>query len=312
MKREPVVYAALLAAALLVAFRSWRQPERLETPGTVALWRARADRIQAIEFVRPGHRVDIQRHAAGTDSTYLWAIADTASFLVGGQSGADLLDALAEPQALRDLGKPSAADRHAFGLDTSRTRLLVRLPERTQELLIGAQVYSTGEHYVLETRTGHVYVLTSQAVQSLENAPQMLVERRLHAFTSDKIGSVAVTAVGRTRTMFRTGDNPTTGGNWATTAASKPDVSFAGFMQQLEGLWIAGYTPRENAATLTRVLRVEYTDKRGKPLGYLELFTRPGAGPTPEYYMRTELTHVLVRTITGSGENVTRDLPQLL
>ncbi len=313
MKREPIVYGVLLAASLLVAFRTWRGADRADAPKGVELWRDRADDIQAIDFERPGEKVHIQLRAGGTDSAYYWATADTAEYLVAKDAGQRLLDALAAPVGERDLGKPSAADRHAFGLDTARERITVRLSNHTRRLLVGASVYSTDERYVLDEGSGRVYPLRPDITQTFENAAGLLPERRMHGFAPDQVGGVTISGGGRTRAMRRAGDNPATGGNWvAPSGDQKPDVSFAGFMQQLGQLYVQSYAPRETGAGLTLVMRVDYTDKRGRPLGYLELLSRPASGPTPDYFLRSELTRGFVHGWSGTADNVAKDLPQVL
>jgi len=313
VRREPIVYGALLAASLLMAFRTWRAADRPDAPRGVELWRDRTGDIQAIEFERPGTKLQIQRRGAGSDSAYYWATTDTAAYLVGKDAGKRLLDALAAPVAERDLGKPSAADRRAFGLDTARERITVRLSDRTRRLLVGATVYSTDERYVLDEGSGHVYPLRPDITQTFENADGLLPERRMHAFAPDQVGGVTVSGGGRTRAMRRAGDNPATGGNWvAPNGDQKPDVAFAAFMQQLSQLYVQGYAPRETGAGLTLVMRVDYTDKRGRPLGYLELLSRPASGPTPDYFLRSELTRGFVHGWSGTADNVAKDLPQVL
>ncbi len=311
MKREPVVYGILVAAALLVAFRTWTQADRADAPVGTTLWHERADRIESIEYHRPGHDLLLVRRDANTDAPYFWATADTTAFQVGGEAGKRLLDALAAPVAVRDLGVPNAAERHEYGLDTARTRLVVRAGGRTRTLLVGGSVYSTDERYVVDPSSKRAYVVQQQAVQALENADQMLLERRLHAFQADQVGSVTLSSGKRTRTMRRVGDNPATGAIWtAPTGKAQADVTFANFMQRLEGMWVTGYAARENPAALTAVMRIDYRDKGGKPHGFFELW-RTTAGSPPQYFLRTELTHTFVRPFAGAAEGAEADLGQM-
>jgi hypothetical protein len=314
-----LTYAVLLVASLALAFRTWTHEDRGETAaGTVQPWQRRADDVVALEYTRPGQRLEIQRRGTG-DAAYLWATVDTSAFVVGADAGQRLLDALASPHALRDLGTPDARERHGYGLDTARTRLLIRFRDGSRDLLMGGTTYMTGDRYVLDHASGHVYVLPQGAVSPLDDAAQMLPERRLHAFTPERVAAVTLRGAGRTLSMRRlAGAGGGTGeagapapSGWAPAAGpERPDPAFGTFMQRLDGLWAASYAAREDSRTLVPVLRVDYADRWGRPLGFLELFRRPGSGPSPEYFARTELTRVLVRLYPGAGDNLAADVAQ--
>ncbi len=317
MKREPLVYAVLVVAALAVAFRTWTHQDRVATsPGTVEPWHESPDALLGLEYTGPGKRVEIHR-AGPADSSYLWATVDTSAFVVGEDVGQRLVSALATPHALRDLGVPANAQRHAFGLDTAHTRLVIRFRNGSHDLLIGGKAYLTGESYVLDRSSGHAYVLSADALAPLENAANMLPERRLHAFPPERVATVVVRGGGRTLNMQRLGPAPTdqtpsaTPAAWAPSAGpQRPDAAFATFMQRLNDLWSAAYTPRVEVRTLTPVLRVDYADARGHALGFLEIFRGPGSGPSAEYFARSELTRVLVRLYPGAGDNLAADIAQ--
>ncbi len=316
MRREPLVYAVLLVAALGVAFRTWTHEEQAAAaPGSAEAWHERADAIVSLELTRPGQRLLIRR--LDPDGTpYLWATTDTAEFLVDADAGQRLLDALAAPQALRDLGKPDAHTRQVYALDTARTRLVVRFGGRTRELVVGAPTYFTGDRYVLARPGDHAYVLPQQTLAPFDNPGQILMQHRLHTFSQDRVSAVTLRGAGRTWSMHRLGpvtspNGPAAPPAWAPMAGPQtPDAGFATFMQRVDGLWAMNYAPRQDPRALTLILRLEYADARGRPLGFFELFRRPGQAPVPEFFARSETTRVLVRLFPGAADKVANDLTQ--
>ncbi len=317
MRREPLVYAVLVVAALGVAFRTWTHEERAAAaPGAAVAWHERADALVSVELTQPGHHVLIRR--LDPDGTpYLWATTDTSQFLVSDESGPRLVDALAVPQALRDLGVPNARERRDYGLDTTRTRVVIRFGKRTRELLVGAPTYYTGDRYVLAQPGDHAYVLPQATLAPFDSPEQLLMQHKLHTFSQERVAAVTLSAGGRTWSMHRLGPagapkGPVPpAGAWAPlTGPQQPNVAYATFLQRVDGLWAAGYAPRQDPRALSPVLRLDYTDARGHALGYLELFRRPGQAPVPEFFARTETTRVLVRLFPGSADNLANDLAQ--
>lgn len=316
MKREPIIYAVLLLAALGMSYGTWTRQGRVsdgETAG-VQIWDDDADRIVGVVYAKPNQTVRVERRvdSAGRDPSYLWAIVDTAEFVVAEDPGKRLLEMLAAPRALRDLGPADAEKRKTFGLDSATARLTVQFRERERELIVGGPVFATADRYALEPTRDRIYVLPAELVQPLDNALSLLPERRLHWFAPSRIGTVTVRSGERTRTMLRTSGDTYSAATWAPPEApERADQTFANFIQRVEQLWVSRYAPRLDPATLTLVLRVDYVNERGRPLGFLELYRRPGQGETPEYYVRTELTRVPTRTYDGLAQGVERDLSQI-
>jgi len=313
VRREPLTYAVLLVAALGLAFRAWTHEKGEQpAPGSIEPWHRAANDIVGLQYTGPGLHVEIERRGTG-DAAYLWATTDTSAFVVGADVGQRLLDNLASPQAVRDLGVPAARARQGYGLDTARTHLVIRFQDGSRELLIGGPTYVASDRYVLDRTSGHAYVLPQGTVAPLENAVQMLPERRLHAFQPERVAAATLRGAGRTLSMHRLagGAGVPAASAWVPVAGTqRPDPAFGTFMQRLDGLWAASYAAREDLRTLATVFRLDYADRWGRPLGFLELFRNPGPGPSPQYYVRTELTRVLVRIDPGAGENLATDVAQ--
>jgi hypothetical protein len=314
-------HAVLLVVALAAAYLTWsRGSEAPPAPGSVELWEGRPDELQAIRFEGMGRNVVIERRSDDGGSM-LWAVVtplnpDSAAqlgvptrseFLVGEQ-GDELVRGLAAPRALRDLGTVDAEREREYGLVERTSKLEVDVDGDTHALTVGGFVFGTGDRYVREPESGRVYVLQSTLFPTLES-PETLTERRLHTFMPDQVRTVVVHAAGAERTMRR-GSSATGGDSWAPAdAPDRPDQTFGTFMERVTQLWAEQYAPQVDTGALTELLRVDYQNERGEPLGHLRLLR--ASGPTPEYYLLSEHTRVPVRAFAGTLEAVARDVEQL-
>lgn len=312
MRREPLVYSVLLVAALAVAFRTWLHKDNTETgPGNIPIWAGRPEGITGIEFTTPVYRLQLQRRGS-PGATYFWATEDTTSFRLDAGAGKRMVESLAAPHALRDLGKPDARAREAFGFDSARTRLVVHFGDSTRELLLGSTTITReGDRYVFEPRSGRAYVLPGSALPQFTDAEHLLVERQLHGFPRERLASVTVSSGGRSVTLNRELSSAGVEG-WAPAAApQRADAVLTSFMQKVDVLGAAGYAAREDPRSMTLLLRVDYAAKGGRRLGFLELYRRQGSGGSAEYFARSEVTGVLVRLYPGAGEAVESAVPVL-
>ena len=311
MKREPLVYSVLLVAALALAFRSWTHEDRSEfVQGKIELWQGQPDAIDSLEYFEPGHHL-VLRRAGPEKARYLWATEDTTDFRLDAGAAQRLLEALAAPRAELDLGAPDARARSAYGLDSSRTRLLVHFRNGSRELVLGTStVDRSGDRYALERSSGHAYILPALQLPPLTDAAQLLVEHRLHAFAPDSVATANVRTAGQTLAVRRipakgAANGPPAPARWVPVAGgAHADTAFPSFMMNVEAAATASYAAREDARTMTPVVRVAYADTRGRSLGFFELFQRPGNGGKSEYFARTELTGTLVRLYPGIGDNL--------
>ncbi len=310
MKREPVVYAVLLVAALALAFRTWTHEPTLDADaGKLPLWSGQPEAIDSVEYSEPGHHL-VMRQRGSPSARYLWATDDTASVRMDAGTGERLLGAVASPRAERDLGAPNPRTLRAYGLDTSRTRLVVHFHDGTRELLLGGiTVDRTGDTYVLERRSGHVFILPSLEFPPLADAANLLVEHRLHSFAPESAATVTVRFNGRSLTMRRLRSETRTGGivrpAWVpASGAGQPDTAFANLMLRVDATAASSYAAREDPRALTSVLRADYADNRGHALGFLELLQRPGPDNKPLYFVRSELTGVPVNLYPGAAQEL--------
>lgn len=217
------------------------------------------------------------------------------------------------PRTLRELGAVDDAARNDYGLAGATARVTVDFGAAAREIVVGGEVYGSGDRYVLDPATGLAYVLSEDLIDPLENAAARLLERRLHAFDRDEIVRVIVRAGdGRERTWQRSAGSDFGDETWtAPDSPDRPDQTFANFMERLRRLWVDEYRPGEDVAGLERVVRVEYFGEKDEPIGFFELFRQTAAQGEPAYLLRTELTRVPARTYEGLAEQVAADAAQL-
>ncbi|HEX7049365.1 MAG TPA: hypothetical protein VF188_04050 [Longimicrobiales bacterium] len=330
--KEPVVYAVLLVFALGFAYQTWTRDESANAAsGDVVLWEESTDAFVSADYHAADRSVHVERRGTDDDA-YLWGrvirtrptyrpiegdsmvrveTVDTIEFVVG-PNGDDLVEALATPRALRDLGAPDSALREAYGLADSTAQIAIRFRDGERSLTIGGSAYSSNDRYALDPATGRGYVLPSETVALLEDADSRLPERRLHDFDRRDLVEVVVTAGGGERTLRRAdGAGPGEEVWTAPDAPDRPDQTFANFMLRLRRLSVNEYLPDADLSTLEPTLRIEYFGPDREPLGFFELFHRPGVEGEAAYVFRTELTRVAVTTYGNMAEEVASDAAQL-
>lgn len=342
-----LAHAVLLALALAFAYQTWSREEAIGPGGLVTLWKGDAQDITSVVYEYDGRRVLLERRRDET-GPFLWGVftRETASpavqQAVGGaaeggaaaapdtaagapgtarvdttlfQAGLEaerVFESLASLRALRDLGVADDARKGDYGLAGGTARLTANFGGRARELVVGGSVYGSGDRYVLDPVSGRVYVVAAQLVRSLEGADVTLQERRLHAYEPDRVASVVLRTAKGERRMLRTGGERFGPSTWASPdTPGEPDQTFGNFMQRLDQLWISEFAPGLEAATLVSVVRADYLDARGGPLGYLELFRKPDPQGGVEYYLKTELLRLPAKTYEGLAEAVEQDAGQL-
>lgn len=317
--RLVVVHAVLLVAALLLAWRTWAGDDvQPAAPGSVLLWNGAPEDVTSVVYEGEATRVLLEQRRDEAGS-YLWATVSPAGaggagepvqFLVG-EPATRLLESVAAPRAIRDLGAVDAEREREYGLEEAPARLVVDLGSGGRELLIGATVFGTRDQYVKDPASGRVYVMPGGTIGSLENAESMLPERRPHAFTFDRVSEATLRTERGERTMVRTGTSALGTRSWAPPERpDQPDQTFANFMDRLQQLWIADFAASVDREGLRRLLRVDYSDAAGRPLGHVELL-RDDRGDDPEYYVWTEHSRVPARISRSIAEALDQDVAQL-
>jgi hypothetical protein len=344
-----IAHGALLAAALVAALVIWTSPVRTEpTDATVPVWQFAANDVASVTF-RDGDRTLLVEWRQGDGPRYLWArdagyeidplgrdapssadhtaaedgeaaIEEDTSWRVEkveefpvGREGEELFEQLARLNAIRDLGEATADKHTAFGMGETAATIALRLRNGNERVLaLGNSVVGGGDRYALDVERNRFYVLPASLIRPLENSGML----RLHehqSFTADQVASVTVRARGAERTALRRMSGSPPRANWTPTGSDHADAGFAGFMEQVDRLWISRYAAEVDPATLEPLARVDYQDRRGNGIGFLELSRRPGDDENPTiYYMRTGRTIVPGEIYTPLAERLEQELESLV
>ena len=320
--RSVLTHAALLLAALAVAYQTWNIDDTaVALRDAILIWNSDQEELASIMYKGPDKRVVLEqrRDDAGT---YLWGTlirgaasasgsteaVDTTQFIVGEQADF-LLRALAMPRAIRDLGAVDAEREQEYGLADAPGHLTVSFGGGERELLIGGSVFATGDRYVKDPSSGRVYVVISSTIHGIENAESVLLERQLHAFDLSDVMTVTVRTAGNERTMRQARGSASPA--WTPPdAPDQPSQTFANFMNRLEQLWVVSYAPAVDRDSLRMLARIEYLDANGRAMGHVELFRADGEDG-PEYLVATEHTRMLAHVHPTVAEPLEADVMQL-
>ena len=90
------------------------------------------------------------------------------------------------------------------------------------------------------------------------------------------------------------------------------DLTLANFMNRVDKLMPSDYLPGQKVDGMTSVVRIEYADAGGKPIGHLELYKQPTEREGIfDYFVLSERTRVIAKTHPGAAKRVDKDLEQL-
>ena len=208
-------------------------------------------------------------------------------------------------RALRDLGPLSPDQRASYGIEGSDISLTIGFGDERRELVVGDSVFGGEDRYAMEVATGRGMVISREIIDPLQRGEGAVRERMVHDFSRDRIATVVVKAEGRERTMERTGD-----GEWTTPGATDPDHGFANFMERVDQLGIDGYGDLPPAESLKLLLRIDYLDRDGDLLAFLEMSRDESAG-RPSYFIQSERTRIIAHAHRGLSDRVEQALTDL-
>ena len=309
------IHGVLLLVTLLWAFQTWTRevPTGADRERPLVWDRDTAD-VVAITYRDPVRRVHVSRQTEG-GAAYLQGVdhvqrpsqegrVDTLRYPLGA-AGDRLLESVARLRVPRDLGALDELQLEELGLEGTDATLTVEFDDGIRELVVGSTVFGGTDRYALEPATGRVFVLPTDVVRPLATGEGALRQRMVHYFQPAEIASVRVEAGGRERVMETTAQGPGAPSLWfAPDAPDRADAQFGDFMDRVWQLGIEGFEPVERAS-LESVVRVEYFDEDGEPLGFVELFRDPAG----ELYLQSERTHMVARAIRLLAERVVQEVP---
>lgn len=302
------IHGGLFALAAIGALLTWMRDTTGGVDETLTLiWERDTADVVSVHYSAPEKRVELQPRS-DDDGAFLWAVqidgaerTDTLEYPAGAP-GRTLVGRLATLRVIRDLGALSPEMPARFGLEEAAESVEVRFVDERRLLVVGDSAFGGQDRYAVEPATGEGYVIGGDIVRPFAIGEGALRERWLHHFVDDDIATVRIEIPGGgTREMART-----EAGEWTAVDDETPDEGFANFMERVDQLAIGGYGA-EPAMTARPLLRVDYLDDSGEPLGFVELFHDDAAERDP-YYIRSETTRIVAFAVTSLAERVEQGL----
>ena len=306
------LHGVFLGLAVIGALLTWtRDTSYVEEDALILIWERDTTDVVSVHYTAPDKTVELQPRSDDGDD-FLWTIqvdgearSDTLEYPAGAP-GRTLLGRLAALRVIRDLGELSPESMARFGLDEAAERIEVRFVDEERLLLVGDSAFGGQDRYAVEPSTGEGYVIGGGITRPLGIGEGALRERWLHHFLDDDVATVRIAVPGGgTREMART-----EAGEWTGTDSDTPDAGFANFMERVDQLAIGGYGAAPGPTTTRPLVRVDYLDDSGEPLGFVELL-RDDAAERDPYYIRSETTRIVAFAVTSLAERVEQGLGEI-
>jgi hypothetical protein len=326
------IHGALLAAAALLAFRTWTYDEsKAPKHGETDLWSGTADQVQEVRFEAKAGTLSLEPRQDSFGKYFIGNVKrmpepkkegdqnptqsepppsaePKLAHFIATKEGEQLVDSVAPLRALRVLGKITGAQKADFGLDKEEGKLYVRIAGKEHRLVFGGTTPGGSDYYVTDPATGNAYVVAGSIFRDLTSADQRLLERNLHGFEDSAVKRVKITLGTASRELVRSTENKDF---WAKPDSPKQkDETATNWMTKVSRVHVTSYESEKLQPTpqpSDMVVRIDYFDDR-KQIGYMELVRRPGEKPDkPEYVARSEHTRWYASVIRSSAEQVDQD-----
>lgn len=328
-------FVALVVAALL-ALSIWSRDEKAikaEESQKVEIWGGTPDQLERIRFESPARTVTLEAHKDAVGRYYVTEVDKeetprsphgepdagaassappkrTTTRFIGVKDANELAAKVAPLMAIRQIGPLGAGRAEEFGFDKPEGTLKIKLGGAEQTLVIGSSTPGGQERYAKLQRTGVVYAVPGDVVQSMLGAESRLLERDLHGFADADVSKLRITRGGKTRDVV---PMPGKKGAWADAATpSSLDESVGNWLTKVSRLHVMEYveTPPLPLKPESALVRLDYL-AGSKPLGFLELYKLPGEKGN-DYYVRSENSRWFVKVLSASGEQVEQDAPSIV
>jgi len=323
-------FAALVVAAVL-AFSMWSRDEKAikaEESQKVEIWGGTPDQLERIRFESPTRTVTLEGRKDAAGRFYVVELDKedapksphgqpdagvspseppkrTTTRFIGVKDANEIAGKIAPFMAIRQIGPLGAGRAEEFGFDKPEGTLRVKIGGAEQALVIGSATPGGQERYAKLERTGVVYAVPGDVVQSMLGAESRLLERDLHAFQDAEVSKVRITRAGKTREVV---PMPEKKGAWADAAApAKLDETIGNWLTKVSRLHVMEYveTPPSPLKPESALVRLDYL-AGNKALGFLELYKLPGEKGN-DYFVRSENSRWFVKVLTAPGEQVDQD-----
>jgi len=339
------LHLVLFAVASALGLRAWTaEDEPNKNPVAAELWSGRLSDLQKIEFRTDKKRVALEPREDALGRYYVGSIetlkppppaadgpdagpvsphapapppveeAGTKRFVSLTKSD-DLAKSLATMKVSRVLGKLAKERLAEFGLDKAdQGTLEVTIAGTKHALQLGEKTPGGSDRYVQNPETGEAYVMAGSIANDLQSADSRLIERDFHDFGDEKLGKVVLQAGDKRREIVRHGDEKDF---WSRPDSPETkDETVSNWMTKIDRLRVTNYveTPEPAPKPEDTVVRVEYQNEHGKPLGFLELVRQPAADAKDktEYLARSEHSRWFATVLRSTAEQIDQDLGSVM
>ncbi len=231
------------------------------------------------------------------------------------ERGEELVEALASLRAKRVLGKVEGERLEEYGFDDEvRGQLTVTVDGQQHSLRFGDKTPGGRDRYVRDPASGVGYVIDGQVANDLTSSETRLVERSFHDFGDESVARVRIQKGEAGRELVV---HPTEKDFWSSPESPETkDETASNWMTKVGRLRVTTYVenPDPPPSQDNLVVRLDYMNASGKPLGFLELVrTEPEApGKRARYLARSEHTRWYATVLGTTAEQIDEDLGSLL
>lgn len=324
------IHGVLLLIVLAWAFQTWtRERPTAAQRQRMLVWDRDTSSVTAIDYRSARRHVRVTRRSQDGEA-YLWGEeivrrprpasvaegaqdvrADTLRYPLG-IAGDKLLADLSELRVLRDLGSLDADELRELGLEDPSATVTIEFDDGLRDLHLGRTVFGGSDRYAWDPTGSRGLVVPADVIRPLETGSGALRERALHGFSDSDVVSVRIEARGERRVLRRVSAGPGSPAAWLPAdSPQRPDPALSGFMERVGQLAIDGFEPDLSPDALQRLLRVEYLDGRGEPLGFVTLYRDPTDPERDLYLLMSERTRIVARAFQLLAERVVREIPAL-
>lgn len=216
-------------------------------------------------------------------------------------------------KAVQKLGQLEPEQLEEFELDDPDAALELKLAQGERRIDVGGRTFGAGSHYyVLDERTGEVYLLNAKLINGLRMAQNELMQRELHRFERSEIVEAVVRRGDRQTKLIHDNRHSETEDRWVLPGAAESLPAANAWMGKLLRLRALAYLEGDedfDAASVETIFRVELRGENGTKLGQVALgyWGRP-----KQYVAQSEATGSWVRVSLGQGRQLASDVGELL
>lgn len=337
MRRQVMIYGALLVLALGGAYRVWTNPAQTETGESVTVLAGDADELERVHYRSAKLDLNIEMKT-DEHGRYGWVRAEplggadpepepespdnphappkddgAVSEFKAGKAGAAALEGLMPFKAKRQLEGITDEKLTELGLaEPDATLEIVRAGREPVTYEIGGNVYGGANVYVREIASGKVYVVDAKVIRPLQSGKQSLPDKELVGVETKLIAALSVTGGEATAKFTQHNPDDAEAVYWSTEGSAEKNEAAAAWIDKALRMRASGYVQSSDdpgklepvfgfSVTTTDRKVINVTVERGYDENGEEL-----------WYARSEHTRGVVKLQKALAAEVAADLASVL